>query len=64
MRREIIIIIKVDIVPIVVGALGAIPKDVHQCLKSLGLDKVSLSQIQKAALLGTAHILRKYLSDS
>ena len=47
---------KVDMVPIVVGALGAIPKDLHQCLKSSDLDKVSLAQIQKAALLLTAHI--------
>src|SRR6185436_85627 len=55
---------KVDIVPIVVGAHGAIPKDLHHCLKSLGLNKVSPAQIQKAALLKMAHILRKYLSDT
>ena len=52
---------KATVVPVVVGALGAIQKDLEKHLRTLGLDKITLSQIQKAALLGTAHILRKYL---
>ena len=52
---------KATIVPVVTGALGAIPRDLVKHLKTLGLDKILPSQFQKVALLGTAHILRKYL---
>ena len=52
---------KATVVPVVVGALGAVPKQLQYHLKTLGLDLITPSQIQKAALLGTAHILRKYL---
>lgn len=52
---------KATVVPVVIGALGAIPRDLEKHLKTLGLDRISPSQLQKAALLGTAHILRKYL---
>ena len=49
-------------VPVVIEALGAIiPRDLVKHLKTLGLDKISPSLIQKAALLVIAHILRKYL---
>ena len=49
------------VVPVVIGALGAIPEDLVKHLKNLRFDKISPSQLQKAAQLGTAHILRKYL---
>ena len=52
---------KAMVVPVVIGALGAIPRDLTKHLNTLGLDKITPSQLQKAALLGTAHILRKYL---
>ena len=52
---------KATVVRVVVGALGAIPKDLEKHLRTLGFDKITPSQIQKAALLETAHILRKYL---
>ena len=52
---------KANVVPVVIGALGAIPKGLTKHLKTLGIDKISPAQLQKAALLGTAHILRKYL---
>jgi len=52
---------KATVVPVVVGALGAIPKQLEYYLNTLGLKLITISQIQKAALLGTAHILRKYL---
>ena len=52
---------KATVVPVVIGALGAIPRDLVKHLKTLGLDKISPSQLQNAALLGTAHIQRKYL---
>ena len=52
---------KATIVPVMIGALRAIPRDLIKLLKTLGLDKISPCQLQKAALLGTAHILRKFL---
>jgi hypothetical protein len=52
---------RATVVPVVIGALGAIPRDLQKHLETLGLDKISPSQLQKAALLGTANILRKYL---
>ena len=52
---------KATVVPVVIGALGAIPKDFKKHLSTIGIDKITPSQLQKAALLGTAHILRKYL---
>ena len=55
---------KATVVPVMIGALGAILRDLVKHLKTLGLDKISPSQLQKAVLLGTAHILRKYLYDS
>ena len=52
---------KAVVVPVVVGALGIMSKDFEKYLKELPSD-VSSKQIQKIALLGTAHILRKILS--
>ena len=52
---------KATVVSVVIGVLGAIPRDLTKHLNTLGLDKITPSQLQKAALLGTAHILRKYL---
>ena len=52
---------KATVVSMVIRAVGAIPRDLVKHLKTLGLDKISPSQLQKAALLGTAHILRRYL---
>ena len=52
---------KATVVPVVIGALGAIPRDLVKHLQTLGLEKISPNQLQKVALLGTAHILRKYL---
>ena len=49
---------KTTVVPVVIGALGSIPGDLEKHLKTLGLDKISPSQLQKAVLLGTAHILQ------
>ena len=52
---------KAMVVPVVIGALEAIPRGLTKHLNTLGLDKITPSQLQKAALLRTAHILRKYL---
>ena len=53
---------KATVVPVIIGALGAIPKDLEKHLKTLKLGKITPSQLQKTALLGTAHILRRYLN--
>ena len=52
---------KTTVVPIIIGALGSIPKNLQNHLKSLNID-CKISTFQKSALLGTAGILRKVLS--
>ena len=49
------------IIPIIIGALGSIPTDIHKYLKKLDIE-YDLNTLQKSVLLGTAHILRKVLS--
>jgi hypothetical protein len=53
---------KVTVVPVVIGALGSVPKDQEQWLKELGLEEADHVAMQKVALLGTAKILRKTLT--
>ena len=52
--------VKVKVVPVVVGALGTIPKALGKHLDEIGTN-VRVDLLQKAALLGTARILRKTL---
>ena len=52
--------VKVKTIPLVVGSLGAIPKQVGNRLKQIGIT-VGAAQVQKTVLLGTARILRKVL---
>ena len=52
--------VKVKIIPLVVGSLGAIPKQFGNILKQIGIT-VGTAQVQKTVLLGTARILRKVL---
>ena len=49
------------VVPLVIGSLGAIPRDVRKHLRTIGLENISPSQLQNRVLLGTTHILCKYL---
>ena len=51
---------KVKIIQLVVGSLGAIPKQFGDRPKQIGIT-VGTAQVQKTALLGTARILRKIL---
>ena len=62
LRRELQKIwnIKVKIIPLVVGSLGATPKQFGNRLKQTGI-AVGTVQVQKTVLLGTARILRKVL---
>ena len=53
---------KVEVIPVVVGALGAIPKGLNKSLRDIGI-RVRPEHVQKTALLGTARILRRDLRD-
>ena len=55
---------KAVVIPVVVGALGAVPKKLGKYLEKVGIDRITTEQIQRTAILGTAYILRKYLTDS
>ena len=52
--------VKVRIIPLVVGSLGAIPKQFGNRLKQIGII-VGTAQVQKTVSLGMARILRKVL---
>ena len=52
--------VKVKIKPLVVGSLGAIPKQSDNRLKQIGIT-AGTAQVQKTVLRGTARILRKVL---
>ena len=52
---------KVKVVPIVIGALGAVPVAFRKHLDSLNISDISVEQLQRTAILGTANILRRYL---
>ena len=51
---------KVEVIPVVVGALGAIPKNLDKWIEKIGT-KIKVEHIQKTATLGTVSILRKVL---
>ena len=48
----------VDVIPVVVGALGSMSRRIGQCLEQIGID-VRIGLLQKTALFGTARVLRK-----
>ena len=52
--------VKVKIIPLVVGSLGAIPKQFGNRLQQIGIT-AETAQVQKRVLLGTGRILRKVL---
>ena len=62
MRRELQKIwnAKVKIIPLVVGSLGAIPKQFGNRLKQIVIT-VGTAQVQKTVLLGAVRMLRKVL---
>ena len=54
---------KVEVVPVVIGALGTVPMGLKDSLGRLGIEYKSAQDIiQKSTLLGTARILRRVLS--
>ena len=52
---------KVKVIPVVIGALGAISDKFDKHTEEIGV-QIRLQVIQKTALLGTARILRNVLS--
>ena len=52
--------VKMKIIILAVGSLGAIPKQFGNRLKQVGIT-AGTAQVQKTVLLGTARILRKVL---
>ena len=50
--------VKVKIIPLVVGSLGATPKQFGNRLKQIGIT-AGTAQVQKTVLLGMCRILRK-----
>ena len=53
---------KVEIVPVVIGALGAVSKNFELYIEKLGI-QIKTEHLQKTALLGTARILRRTLEN-
>ena len=52
---------KVKVVPIVIGALGTVPTGFRKHLQCLYIEDATVEQLQRTAILGTVHILRRYL---
>lgn len=55
---------KVFIVPLVLSTTGVIPKSLHTSLKILSLPTTTYFTMQKAAILNTCRIVRKFLSTN
>lgn len=53
---------KVKTIPVVIGALGSIQNGTRELISRIPSQNLDLNQMQKIALLGSAHILRKFLS--
>ena len=52
---------RTEVIPVVIGALGLIKKGMDKFIERIP-GSVNLYEVQKIALLGTAHIIRKVLS--
>ena len=50
----------VDVVPVVLGTLGSVTKNIEQWIDKLGI-RARIGLLQKTTLLGTARILRRVL---
>ena len=51
---------KVEVIPLVVGALGAIPKGLNKSLQNIAI-RIRPGHLQKTSLVGTARIRRRVL---
>ena len=52
---------KTEVIPVVIGALGLVKKGLEKFTNKIP-GNIQINEIQKIALLGTAHILRRVLS--
>ena len=52
---------KVEVIPIIIGVTGIVEKGIQNYLQKIP-GKHNLYNLQRSAILGTAHILRKVLS--
>jgi hypothetical protein len=52
--------VKTDMIPVITGATGTISKSFRKCMSNVP-GKHEVKELQKTAILGTAHILRKVL---
>jgi len=55
-----IIIIIIKVIPVITGATGTISKSFRKYMSNIP-GKHEVKELQKTAMLGTAHILRKVL---
>ena len=53
--------LKTITVPVVIGALGVVKKGIEKHIDKIP-GKINITELQKIALLGSSHILRKVLS--
>ena len=52
--------LKCTIVPVIIGAAGIVKKSLRKNLEAMP-GKLSIDSLQKTAILGTSHIIRKVL---
>jgi hypothetical protein len=52
--------VKAKVTPVIIGATGTVPKSFRKYLSSIP-GKHDIKELQKTAILGTAHTLRKVL---
>ena len=52
--------VKTKVIPVIIGATGTISKPFRKCVSNIP-GKHEVKELQKTAILGTAHILRKVL---
>ena len=52
--------VKTKVIPVIIGATGTISKSVRKYVSNIP-GKHEVKELQKTAILGTAHILRKVL---
>lgn len=53
---------RVEVIPLIISANGLIEKRLIPGLERMGLKRELAGEMQKAAILGTCHIVRRYLS--
>jgi len=52
--------VKTKVIPVIIGATGTVPKSCRKYVSNIP-GKHEVKELQKTAILGTAHILRKVL---